>query len=609
MSTYVGVNVVEVDGLASPTIVPAATSIAAFVGVTERGPLNTPVRVSDLDAFEARFGGLIATGYIGYAIRGFFGNGGREAHVCRVAGAASATASLPLNNRAAVPAPALRLEGGYRGRPDPGRWAERIRIDVRDDPRASTTVAAGTGVNATAALLTSAVGVSVGSVIRFRDAAANPDQRKITAVDPDGTVHWAGPVVAGINGGAAVTTAEFRLVVRYRRTAAAPLDLVETWLNLSMESDSPDYVVDQLNHPFTGSKYLLATDVSGAVGSGIKVPAVVSNQPLQNGNDVAPAALDFVGDAAARTGFAALDGDSVQLLAAPDLHFLAAAGDRQTVVQGALDYCANRGDVMFVGSAPDRARRAGVAVARARTDYGQLESAFVASVEAFSTQFQAPKVYGALYTPWIRVADPAAVGAAPTRFVPPEGHVMGIYARTDLERGIWVPPAGIRTTVRGALDVSAEFTDGQHDELVRKGFVNGIRPSPGIGISVAASRTLSTDTRWWFVNVRLLFNFVKSSLRDGLRFVRQQPNSGDLRRTVKFNVVTPFLMNLWRRGAFGSDAAKDVFTVLCDETNNPASEVDLGNFHIDVTFYPVRPAETVVIKVGQQPTGSSASES
>jgi phage tail sheath protein FI len=608
MSAYVGVNVVEVDGLASPTIVPAATSIAAFVGVTERGPLNTSVRVSDLDAFAARFGGLIATGYLGYAIQGFFLNGGREAHVCRIAGAASVPAALNLNNRAAAPAATLRLEGGYRGSSDPGDWAERIRIDVRDDPRASTTVSVATGANATAARLASTVGIEVGSVIRFQDTAANPDQRKVTSIDADGTVHWTGAVVVGIAATAAVTTAEFRLLVRYRTNAVAPLQLVEQWPALSMETDSVDYAVDRLNHAFTGSRYLLATDLSGIVGSGIEVPAVVSNQPLQNGVDAAPAALDFVGDSAAGTGFSAFDGDSVQLLAAPDLHFLGTSAERELVVHGALDYCALRSDIMFVGSAPDRTLRAGIAVARARGDYRQLESDFVDDVGTFSEHFRAPKVFGALYTPWLRVADPAAAGAAPTRFVPPEGHVMGIYARTDLERGIWKAPAGITATVRGALDVSAEFTDGQHDDLVRSSFVNGIRPAPGIGISVAASRTLSTDTRWWYVNVRLLFNFVKSSLRDGLRFVRQQPNSGELRRTVKFNVVTPFLLNLWRRGAFGADDAKNVFTVHCDDSNNPPSEVDLGNFHIDVTFYPVRPAETVVIKVGQQPTGSSASE-
>jgi hypothetical protein len=162
---------------------------------------------------------------------------------------------------------------------------------------------------------------------------------------------------------------------------------------------------------------------------------------------------------------------------------------------------------------------------------------------------------------------------------------------------------------RGARAAAAEFTDGQHTDLVEDGLVNGIRPTPGYGIVIAASRTLSTDTRWWFVNVRLLFNFVKSSLRSGLRFVRQEPHSEELRRSVKFNVVTPFLLGLWRRGAFGSDPAEMVFSVKCDAENNPPNEVDLGNFRVEVYFYPVKPAETVVIVVGQQPSGSVLSES
>jgi phage tail sheath protein FI len=138
--------------------------------------------------------------------------------------------------------------------------------------------------------------------------------------------------------------------------------------------------------------------------------------------------------------------------------------------------------------------------------------------------------------------------------------------------------------------------------------VNGIRPTPGAGIVVAASRTLSTDPRWWYVNVRLLFNFVKASLRDGLRFVRQEPHSEELRRMVRFNVVTPFLLGLWRRGAFGSDPADSVFTVKCDAENNPPAEMQLGNFRVEVYFYPVRPAETIVIVVGQQDSGATAAE-
>jgi phage tail sheath protein FI len=166
----------------------------------------------------------------------------------------------------------------------------------------------------------------------------------------------------------------------------------------------------------------------------------------------------------------------------------------------------------------------------------------------------------------------------------------------------------VAALVRGARATEAAFTDDQHTGLVQEGLVNGIRPTPGAGIVIAASRTLSTDTRWWFVNVRLLFNFVKSSLRTSLRFVRQEPHSEELRRMVRFNVVTPFLLGLWRRGAFGSDAAEFVFSVKCDAENNPPNEVDLGNFRLEVYFYPVKPAETVVIVVGQQPSGGFASE-
>ena len=148
------------------------------------------------------------------------------------------------------------------------------------------------------------------------------------------------------------------------------------------------------------------------------------------------------------------------------------------------------------------------------------------------------------------------------------------------------------------------MTDTDHTDLVKNGSVNGIRAIPGAGIIIDASRTLSTDTRWTFVNVRRLFNFVKASLRDGLSFVRQEPHSEELRRTVKFNVITPFLLGLWRQGAFGSDPPAKVFTVLCDATNNPPAEVNLGNFKVEVFFYPVKPAETIVIVVGQQESGA-----
>src|SRR5262245_8612531 len=128
MALDIGVNVVEVDGLSSPTIEAAPTSVAAFLGLTERGAPNHPARITNLQQFRDRFGDHRDDGYLAYAIEGFFLNGGREAYVNRVVGAGSVAASATLNNRVAPTAgPALRVAAGYRGREAPGEWGGRLR--------------------------------------------------------------------------------------------------------------------------------------------------------------------------------------------------------------------------------------------------------------------------------------------------------------------------------------------------------------------------------------------------------------------------------------------------------------------------------------------------
>ena len=163
MPLQVGVNVTEVDGLASPVLPAAPTSVAGFVGRTRRGVPNQVVRVTSLDQFAARFGGQHPDGYLPHALTGFFLNGGREAHVVRVTGAGSLPAIATLNDRQGTPTATLRVTAGYRGAADPGAWAHALRIDVRDDPRATTTVAAPATATATALQLGSTSGVGVGS--------------------------------------------------------------------------------------------------------------------------------------------------------------------------------------------------------------------------------------------------------------------------------------------------------------------------------------------------------------------------------------------------------------------------------------------------------------
>lgn len=604
MARNIGVNVVEVDGRASPTIQPAATSVAAFLGITDRGVADRPVRIASYAQFEERFGGFRPDSYLAYAVQGFFLNGGREAYIVRVTGAAARPAVLSVNDRRASGAvPVLQIRAGFRGELDEGAWGERLRIDILDDPVLTTRLTNPVATADRQAVLDSVQGLQVGSVVRLR--GSSDVVVKVTRVDAaTRTISFADPITLALSAGAAAVSAEFRIVIRYAAQAGAELTVVEQWPGLSMESDTANYAATRINHAISGSRYITVTDLTtGTTDRANRLPAVVRSTALGSSVEDRPAGTDYSGSAAQKTGLFSLDTLQFQLLAIPDIQ--TRSGSLDDALTAALDYCDRRGDCMFVGSTPDRSS---ADVARAPQDYQERESDYLNRLQQFAGRFQRAKALGALYSPWIRVSDPIGPDRDATLMVPPEGHVMGIYARTEQERGIHKAPAGLAAVVRGALGVAAEFTDTESTALVRSGLVNAIRPTPGAGIVVTTSRTLSTDTRWWFVNVRLLFNFVKSSLREGLRFVRQEPHTEELRRVVRFNVITPFLLNLWRQGAFGQDPVDQVFTVKCDAENNPPDEVTLGNFRVEVYFYPVKPAETITVIVGQQPGGGSAAE-
>jgi len=358
-------------------------------------------------------------------------------------------------------------------------------------------------------------------------------------------------------------------------------NIVETWEKLN-HSDaagaSGQHPEDVINDEFTGSKYIIVSEDTTA--NPVTTDGTTDADPdgfvkLTGGKDdtlSGPLLLNALAGALGRFDFYA-----VQLVCCPE-------SDDASVVNEALTYCGNRGDCMFVGHTP--------------------QGYDAAAAKAYGKDFQGNKIYGALYFPWIRVRDP--IGNQ--KWVPPTGHVMGVYARTERERGIWKAPAGNAARVNGALDVEQHITNTDHTDLVKNGSVNAVRFISGQGIVVDSSRTLSTNTLWLYVNVRLLFNFVKSSLKAGLRWVVQEPNDDTLWNKVKYNSVTPFLMGLWRRGAFGPGSPDEVFTVKVDAENNPPANIQQGILTVEIYFYPSRPAETIIIIVGQQEGGATASE-
>ena len=717
MSFNLGLNVVETDGKATPSIVAAPTSVAGFSIRSARGVEGKVTKVTNWQQFQETFGGYMINAFGAYTIRGFFDNGGTTAYITRVLGPASdqpIAASVTTNTEPwnlEEPSDNLRFEidsgmvtaesveaifswhatsleakdpdengfyqlagvevqiitgegssdvyafadtdfasndadsalpeevanvfnrefGGIKSFVEDGRVVvetdlstelEIIGTDITNlfstlsEPRNpadnvkdidKVTLAEAEQVIAQALSSSSAtVRTQDGQIVVEHTEPGAAHSLSIdaasTALQPNrpngftftevpgadsGASAIAGAATGSITGALSFTagrlgeedkgswandnvkidinensikTETWDLVVTYKD------EVVETWQELSMDSASRRFFETIINDTKYGSKYITVTGSSSTDPTGTST--------LTGGNDgAAPTDNQY------KSSFDLFELHEIQLLCCPE-------STGNAVVKAGFTHCSKMGDRMYVGYTPKE------------QDADSMKA-------NYSGQFQGDKVYGALYFPWILVADPIGVN----KWIPPTGHIMGVYARTERERGIWKAPAGNAARLKNVLDVYKHISDKQHTDLVKEASVNAVRFKSGKGIVIDSSRTLSTNPLWYYVNVRLLFNFIKSSLLNSLTWVIQEPNDPSLWNKVKFNSVTPFLMSLWRRGAFGPGSADEVFTVKIDAENNTPADIQQGRLNLEVYFYPSRPAETIVITIGQQEGGGSASES
>jgi len=200
--------------------------------------------------------------------------------------------------------------------------------------------------------------------------------------------------------------------------------------------------------------------------------------------------------------------------------------------------------------------------------------------------------YAAYYYPWIVSSDPRT-GAR--KLIPPGGPVLGVYARTDTERGVFKAPAN--EIVRGALALQNNLTDADQDTLNPRG-VNAIRSFPSRGIRVWGARTLTSNTLWKYVSVRRLFIFLERSIYEGTQWVVFEPNDDALWARVK-DTIRLFLRNQWRQGALFGAKEEDAFFITCDRTTMSQDDILNGRLICEIGIAPVRPAEFVVFRVFQ----------
>jgi phage tail sheath protein FI len=201
--------------------------------------------------------------------------------------------------------------------------------------------------------------------------------------------------------------------------------------------------------------------------------------------------------------------------------------------------------------------------------------------------------YGAIYFPWIQVFDPDTNDEI---FVPPSGHVAGVFARVDSLRGVHKAPAN--EVLRGALGVETLVSKAGQAGLNPED-INVIRKFDG-NITVFGAHTLAgkEDAEWRYVNVRRLFLFLRESIDEGTQWVVFEPNDSGLWAKITRN-VTAFLTNVWRAGALFGSTPQEAFYVKCDAETNPPEIRDLGQVVTEVGVAVVKPAEFVIFRISQ----------
>jgi uncharacterized protein len=515
---------------------------------------------------------------------------------------------------------------------DFGQWGNRLRVAMeRQDPPTQTPLLTTTVrqvLPGNRLRLQSAAGVETGTEIELTDAANAVFAVKVAEIDRQNdfllTLEATTPLPASVAVGDAVRSVEHRLVVELLRQPdpanparnGVAIDR-EVFAALSLDFRHSRYIqrivgttwplaaigaaFDDAGRPLRQgdrrsigeSGYVRVRDlVAGATGlrAGPQAdyeirpgaPPRLILLPLAGGDDAlgtfAAGEATYIGqddpNPELRSGLQTLRNlDEISIVAAP--------GRTSATMQGALiNHC--------------EGMRYRFAVLDGVPPPGDSMSAVQLQRQQFDTK------YAALYHPWLLVPDPypLAGGARTEVPVPPAGHVVGVYARTDIERGVHKAPAN--EVVRGIVGLQRLLNKEQQDILnpypVNINVIRDFRPV-NRGIRVYGGRCITSDSDWKYVNVRRLLIFVEASIDRGLQWVVFEPNAEPLWARVRRS-ISNFLTLVWRNGALEGTKPEEAYFVKCDRTTMTQTDIDQGRLICLVGVAPVKPAEFVIVRIG-----------
>lgn len=352
----------------------------------------------------------------------------------------------------------------------------------------------------------------------------------------------------------------------------------EETFSLSVGKEKKSGLTMKKGENYVGDAQFETVEIN-SLGSASAVPQE-GTYSLTGGGIPSLTAGDFVGDSLERTGLASLEAiDQVRLVLMPDL---VASDDGtpasreliKTVQTAMIAHCEK---MRYRFAVLDTPQGLNPQQAIEWRQYVNFDSSFAA-----------------MYYPWIKVADFSGLGGT-SKLIPPSGHIVGIYNRSDSDRGVHKAPAN--EVLLGVIDLETHLSKAEQDQLNPLG-VNCMRTFPGRGIRVWGARTLSSDGAWRYVSVRRLFIMVEASLDTGMQWVVFEPNDRALWAKVRRDVAA-FLKVVWLGGALFGSTPEEAFYVKCDDELNPPQIRDLGQLIIEVGLAPVKPAEFVIFRITQ----------
>jgi len=212
---------------------------------------------------------------------------------------------------------------------------------------------------------------------------------------------------------------------------------------------------------------------------------------------------------------------------------------------------------------------------------------------------------GALYFPWILPQRRSSRDAdRETRWVPPCGHVAGVYARTDRRVGVHKAPAN--ELLEGVVDIRVHVSDEEQGVLNHVG-INCLRAMPGRGIRIWGARTLSGQAEWRYVNVRRLFVTLRRWLDTECRDLAFESNDPQLWNQIR-DRLNNYCYTLYRHGALKGDTPEEAYYVKCDAETNPADQREVGQVTAEIGLAATRPAEFIVVRITQEAASGSPDE-